>query len=438
MTVVSNRQLYIYTIGLLIVWVIVLTTASSSAGGGNLRSLQLLEEDEKKNIKNCQALCEHCGCLNFYCGEECLCECNEENSNSKCILEMQKNARIKKMPFELLIQGPSLNEFVKNAWKYEERKFGGGHQGRNLVQRRRSTVTIYRPDVNSSVMSKTKLLSDIKIKGLGERTKREAGASQDENNSNHHQFEWFSDLTHNLVKPAPLGGRNRKQEELPPQRTEKPKVSKVSTGLDKSWFMDSIPNILTPAPLSKRLGGSLLGDTSSEDKNEQEMPGRTSKSTLFSQPQDNLKNLGKELANALGLRQQKIKEDNDDVEEDKNEPSKKNLSAQIFRRKLEEIGRERKNKEKEEEFRRKMAEFRNPKANRNPRRKEQQSLRSKLFKTIQEDDEQEEEEDDLVSGDNKEGEVGAEKPLEERQPLFRLPWWQPERFFRKVQYVLKT
>ncbi|EDW50821.1 GM13770 [Drosophila sechellia] len=45
------------------------TLATSTKASSNVNPLT-----ESKLEKNCKALCEHCGCLGFYCGEECLCE----------------------------------------------------------------------------------------------------------------------------------------------------------------------------------------------------------------------------------------------------------------------------------------------------------------------------------------------------------------------------
>ncbi|XP_073838506.1 uncharacterized protein [Musca autumnalis] len=460
MTVVSNTQLYLYTIGLLIVWVIVLATASSSSGSGgsgNLRSLQQnLPEDETKNIRNCKALCDQCGCLNFYCGEECLCECNAENSDTQCIERMQKTARVKKIPFELLIQGPTMNEFVRNAWKYEE-KFGKKDGEENLLPMKRSTVTVYRPEPNNSLMmTKTKLLSEAKVNGLEkhhkklmarERPKREVeGKNQ--------QFEWFSDLSYNLVKPAPLGGRKKNREEFQNRKTEKPKVAKVHTGLDKSWFSDTIPKILTPAPLSKRGDSSLLEENNLEDFRERGEREQSSKTLLFphNTGRHNLRYLGKELVNAFGLSEQKQEEE---VNEGFNTPSESSFlyksqgnkgyngpSEDSFLYKsydsnLEKNSREIKAFETNDERERFMEEFTYRKANRNlSRTPQQQPLQRKLFKNFRED----EEDFGLSERRKPEKERDTDNSEEEedgREFRFRLPWWKPGRLLKKVQYVLK-
>lgn len=42
-------------------------------------------EDERnlENTENCKNLCEHCGCMGFYCGDECICECNNQEDEGK-------------------------------------------------------------------------------------------------------------------------------------------------------------------------------------------------------------------------------------------------------------------------------------------------------------------------------------------------------------------
>lgn len=42
-----------------------------------------LDGDEVEKISNCKDLCGKCNCLGFYCGEECLCECDGEGDEGK-------------------------------------------------------------------------------------------------------------------------------------------------------------------------------------------------------------------------------------------------------------------------------------------------------------------------------------------------------------------
>lgn len=42
-------------------------------------------KDEKflEKIESCKDLCGYCGCIGFYCGDECLCECSDQNNKGK-------------------------------------------------------------------------------------------------------------------------------------------------------------------------------------------------------------------------------------------------------------------------------------------------------------------------------------------------------------------
>ncbi|KAM7358212.1 uncharacterized protein ACRADG_003272 [Cochliomyia hominivorax] len=250
MTVVSNGQFWIYTIGLLIVWIIVLTTAfnNDSNTKNKVSSPYENNEDELKNTGHCKNLCKHCGCLPFYCGEECICECNNEHSDTECIGLIQTNAKKLNIPFEVLIQGPTANTFVRKALQFEQNNERKSFGYRN----KRSTVTVYKPNIKllheislqphehnikSSRESKT-LIKDIFI----ERDRRKRSTEN---------FNWFSDLSNHLLRPAPLGLKKRKTEELKPQPASL-KTTKISTTNDNSWFSAMTPSLLTPAPLIKR------------------------------------------------------------------------------------------------------------------------------------------------------------------------------------------
>lgn len=405
MSVVSNRQLYLYTVGLLIVWIIVLTTASSSS---HHRPVEQTLQDDPRNIKSCKLLCDHCNCLGFYCGEECICECNndDDNTDTECIARMQENARVKKMPFELLIQGPSTNSFLRNALQFEQ-----NNEKRNipnLFHKKRSTVIVYKPELNGS---KSKLVNKS-IKNLNEagleRPKR-ASTSGDVHKNN--QFEWFSDLTQNLVKPAPLGGRNRKTEESKTPITDKPKAVKTYTPLDKSWFMDTIPNILTPAPLAKRTDYS--SSESSSDHEDNEESSNTNNDTGINDPlsspplfpkhrKDTFGILGKDLTNAFGL-----KNDAPEVEEEAK------MLIKDIRNKRKEVNLEDSNDYMEDKPENTLDDLRKSKGKEKHKPPESSFSwdirRRKPFKDDEDEDESE----------------------------FRLPWWKPVRFFKKVQYVLK-
>lgn len=37
-----------------------------------------LNDQEAQKAESCKMLCGHCGCTGFYCGDECICECNNQ------------------------------------------------------------------------------------------------------------------------------------------------------------------------------------------------------------------------------------------------------------------------------------------------------------------------------------------------------------------------
>ncbi|XP_023306773.2 uncharacterized protein LOC111688487 [Lucilia cuprina] len=288
MTVVSNGQFWMYTVALLIVWIIVLTTAFNSESNINnkLTSPNDNNEDELKNTGNCKALCKHCGCLGFYCGEECICECNNDHKDTECISVIQTNAKSLNIPFEILIQGPTANTFVRNAFQFEQNNERKSFGYRN----KRSTVTVYKPNkaqqdshclpnvhkIKSNSEAKT-LVKDIFIeaKKVKERRKRSSN-----------QFNWFNDLSNNLLRPAPLGGYKRKTEE--PKDQNIPKTSTVSPIFDNSWFLHNTPNIITPAPLNKRKNTETARSDISQEQDEEDLSLEIIKKQTFHVDDDQL------------------------------------------------------------------------------------------------------------------------------------------------------
>ncbi|XP_017043166.1 uncharacterized protein LOC108089439 [Drosophila ficusphila] len=201
---------------------------------------------ESKLEMNCKALCEHCGCLGFYCGEECLCECNDDNSDTECIRTMQMNAKTLSLPFEIVIQGPSSNRFVRNAEQFEQK--------RDLVTRsasssgqsprsRRSNITIYKPSKNSAWQPNANALEAVSKPSEQELTRNKRSVDH---------LEWFNDFAGSLVRPSPLGTRSQKQ-----QRESKPSGFKRHIDLDEPaardpWFLEpTVPRLIRPAPLKK-------------------------------------------------------------------------------------------------------------------------------------------------------------------------------------------
>ncbi|KAH8239726.1 hypothetical protein KR032_007333 [Drosophila birchii] len=257
-----------YTVALLLVWLAIViqlqlvsavspskastTTASlSTVATTSLPATRRVNPlTESKLEKNCKALCEHCGCLGFYCGEECLCECNDDNSDTECIRTMQTNAKTLNMPFEIVIQGPSSNRFVRNAQQFEQKRelvarsaAPSGKAPRN----RRSNITIYKPAsqkvAGQFVGNALETVSKASEVDLAGRHKRSVD-----------HLEWFNDFAGSLVRPSPLGTRTQKSK---PSGFKRQAVQEEPAPLigHKPWFLEHSPPRLTrPAPLNKAQG----------------------------------------------------------------------------------------------------------------------------------------------------------------------------------------
>lgn len=202
---------------------------------------------EHKHEQNCKALCEHCGCLGFYCGEECICECNDENSDTECIHTMQVNARTLNSPFEILIQGPSSNRFVRNAQQFEQRELvvvGSNRTTRN----RRSTITIYKPNTSEGKKSVAFSLNALDTPSIGA---KKSEIMRHKRSVEH--LEWFNDFASTLVRPSPLGTRAKpasfKRQAAAAVTTMEPRVKAHR----EPWFLEQTATRLNrPAPLSRR------------------------------------------------------------------------------------------------------------------------------------------------------------------------------------------
>ena len=73
-------------------------------------------QDPNTPKRNCHKLCESCGCRGYYCGDECICQCNwADQSNVRCIQNMRSRSQKEAYPFEVLIQGPAGRRFVREA-----------------------------------------------------------------------------------------------------------------------------------------------------------------------------------------------------------------------------------------------------------------------------------------------------------------------------------
>ncbi|XP_011185435.2 uncharacterized protein LOC105213991 [Zeugodacus cucurbitae] len=242
----SNSYFWFYTVGLLLFWVIVITTAAPRAQ----KSTTLAKfwgknpAQEQRLESSCRSLCEQCGCIGFYCGEQCLCEYDKRLTNrgdsatgndtkisarseGECIAAMQRRARKQSLPFDIFIQGPSSERFIRTAMKYEMDKTRAAAQLMNAPPKR-STIAIYQPYAPTKSKS---------LKAIDARSRRSTD-----------HLDWFSDFANTLVRPAPLrkaDGSNKKRET---------QHSEDDSGDEKpdSWFSDHPNRLLRPAPIFRR------------------------------------------------------------------------------------------------------------------------------------------------------------------------------------------
>ncbi|KAH8378936.1 hypothetical protein KR009_002145 [Drosophila setifemur] len=278
---IRTHSFYLYSAALVLVWLAVIqlqvanalvtTSAPNTTQSPNAvttstpRKLNPLTE--AKHERNCKALCEHCGCMGFYCGEECLCECNDDNSDTECIRTMQVNAKQLNSPFEILIQGPSSNRFVRNAQQFEQkhevvtRSASSASSLGQSPRNRRSNITIYKPGKKAKSQSTRNALQVVSKASevVGARNKRSVD-----------HLEWFNDFASSLVRPSPLGTRAQKQ-----QQQSKPAAFKRQAAREEpapftrrdTWFLEhTAPRLTRPAPLKKKLSSRKSKETYSPRK----------------------------------------------------------------------------------------------------------------------------------------------------------------------------
>lgn len=201
---------------------------------------------EHKHEQNCKALCEHCGCMGFYCGEECICECNDENSDTECIHTMQVNARTLNTPFEILIQGPSSNRFVRNAQQFEQKRelVARSVATNKTTRNRRSTITIYKPNTSEG----KKVAFSLNALDTPSTGAKKSEITRHKRSVEH--LEWFNDFASTLVRPSPLGTRAKPSSfKRQAAVTAEPLVKPHR----EPWFLEQTPTRLNrPAPLSRR------------------------------------------------------------------------------------------------------------------------------------------------------------------------------------------
>lgn len=261
----ENSRFYLWTVALILVWLAivqlqmasaepdnstVMTTGSPNAVDTTSAPRKANPLTEAKHERNCKALCEHCGCLGFYCGEECLCECNDDNSDTECIRTMQVNAKLMNSPFDILIQGPSSNRFVRNAQQFEQKHevvARSASSSSQLPRNRRSNITIYKPAKKGSSQSTPNALEAVSKASEVDRARNKRSVEH---------MEWFNDFAGSLVRPSPLGTRA--------QRQSKPAGFKRQTAVEEPasltpllrrepWFLEQgVPHLIRPAPLNKK------------------------------------------------------------------------------------------------------------------------------------------------------------------------------------------
>ncbi|XP_060660644.1 uncharacterized protein LOC132794305 [Drosophila nasuta] len=234
---------------------------------------------EHKHERNCKALCEHCGCLGFYCGEECICECNNENSDTECIQTMQLNARTLNAPFEILIQGPSNNRFVRNALQFDQKRelvVRSASQSKS-PRNRRSTITIYKPML-LSVAAKRPAFSMNALESPASLGEKKSQLERHKRSVDH--LEWFNDFASTLVRPSPLGTRAQKQRAAAFKR-QAATTPPLAGPHREPWFLEqAAPRLNRPAPLYRRQ--QQLDDD--EEREREERKSRKSSRRRVSKP----------------------------------------------------------------------------------------------------------------------------------------------------------
>lgn len=103
-----------------------------------------LNDFQAMQRENCNYLCGGCGCRGFYCGDECICQCNRaDDSNVKCIQHMKNKCRQSAYPFEVLIQGPAGRRFVREAKDIDPEALADFEENQRSG---RSVLSIYKPE----------------------------------------------------------------------------------------------------------------------------------------------------------------------------------------------------------------------------------------------------------------------------------------------------
>lgn len=103
---------------------------------------------ESENTVKCKNLCGFCGCTGYYCGDECICECNSlTDGKAECVDTMKSNCKKLELPFEVLIQGPNVNRMVRSLLYTDTAEDTcESCELPESNQKKRSTISIYKPD----------------------------------------------------------------------------------------------------------------------------------------------------------------------------------------------------------------------------------------------------------------------------------------------------
>lgn len=129
--------------------IVVLVAVVTCAIISTVQSVPLSDDSvESENAAKCKKLCGFCDCAGYYCGDECLCECNSlTDGKAECVDTMKSNCKKLELPFEVLIQGPNVNRMVRSLL-YANPDEETCSQSSESMQKKRSTISIYKPDVS--------------------------------------------------------------------------------------------------------------------------------------------------------------------------------------------------------------------------------------------------------------------------------------------------
>lgn len=52
----------------------------------HIQASPLLKRNQAMEDQKCKDICKLCNCIGFYCGDECICECNNKDDESECCI----------------------------------------------------------------------------------------------------------------------------------------------------------------------------------------------------------------------------------------------------------------------------------------------------------------------------------------------------------------